>query len=334
VITTAIDTLLDRSIALGYGNAGLAARRRLPDWPVDPPRIDGVAVLVTGAASGLGLASARGFARLGATVYALARDHARAADAVAQVLEMVPGADVRPAACDVSNLRVLRAFAQEFAAREPRLDVLVNNAGVMPDDRTTSADGHELMFATHVLAPLALSTLLADLLSRSAPARVINVSSGGMYGQALPAGDWESEGDEYSPKRFYARTKREEVVITELLAESLRDRGLVVHGMHPGWADTEGVRRWLPVFRAITRPIIRDPDQGADTIVWLGAAPEPLTQTGLFWHDRRPRPTHYRLGAPPDREEDRRRLWEYCESVLAQAGIPPVPVNPAPRSRT
>lgn len=334
MIATAIDTLLDRSIALGYGNAGLAARRRLPDWPADPPRMDGAAVLVTGAASGLGLASARGFARLGATVYALGRDHARAADAVAQILEMVPEADVRPAACDVSNLEVLRAFAQEFTAREPRLDVLVNNAGVMPDERTTTADGHELTFATHVLAPLALSTLLADLLSRSAPARVINVSSGGMYGQALPSSDWESQRDEYSPKRFYARTKREEVVITELLAEPLRDRGVVVHSMHPGWADTEGVRRWLPVFRAITRPIIRDPDQGADTIVWLGAAPEPLKSSGLFWHDRRPRPTNYRLGASPDREEDRRGLWDYCASALAQAGIPPVGVTATPQSRT
>jgi len=315
------DRVLDRSVALGYGTLGLAARRRLPDWPTDPPRMDGAVVLVTGAASGLGLASAVGFARLGATVHALARSEERAHQATARIAAAAPGAEVLPASCDVSSLLAIRAFAQEFAAREPRLDVLVNNAGVMPDERTRSADGHELTFATHVLAPVALTTLLIRPLAAAAPARVINVSSGGMYGQALPVGDWESEQTAYSPKRFYARSKREEVVVTELLAERLRDRGVFAQAMHPGWADTEGVRRWMPVFRTLTRPIIRTPEQGADTIVWLGAAPEPLEQAGRFWHDRRPRPTHYRLGAAPDSEADRQALWQYCLASLARAGI-------------
>ena len=333
MIGSAVDTILDRSIALGYGKPGLNIRRRLPGWPADPPRAEGAVVLITGAASGIGLASAQGFARLGATVHALARDHGRAAEAAERIADAVSGADVRPASCDLSSLGAIRAFAQEFAAREPRLDLLVNNAGVMPDERTRSADGHELMFATHVLAPLALTSLLAPLLEQSAPARVINVSSGGMYGQSLPAGDWQSEHDSYSPKKFYARTKREEVVVTELLAETLRDRGIEVHSMHPGWVDTEGVRRWMPVFRKLTVPIIRTPEQGADTVVWLGAAapeqleaieprdPVRIADTGLFWHDRRPRPTHYRLGASPDSESDRRALWRYCQDALSWAGI-------------
>jgi dehydrogenase/reductase SDR family protein 12 len=316
-----IDTLLDRSIALGYGNVGLLARRRLPGWPADPPRMDGATVLITGAASGLGLASSVGFARLGATVHALARTPERAEEATRRVLAVAPGADVRPAGCDLSSLAEIRAFAGKFSAREPRLDVLVNNAGVMPDERTASADGHELMFATHVLAPLALSTLLAGLLAASAPSRVINVSSGGMYAESLPVGDWESEQVAYSPKRLYARTKREEMVITEITADRLAGHGVFVHAMHPGWVDTEGVARWMPVFRAVTRPIIRTPEEGADTIVWLGAAPEPLARTGLFWQDRRPRPTHYRLGASPDSEVDRDALWRYCLKALGEAGI-------------
>jgi len=320
-----IDTLLDRSIVLGYGRTGLLARRRLPGWPADPPRIDGSAVLVTGAASGLGLAAARGFARLGATVHALARDAARAEQAVVEVTDSVPGATVRPQACDLSSLSAIRSFAREFASSEPRLDVLVNNAGVMPDERTSSPDGHELMFATHVLAPLALGTLLADLLAGSAPARVLNVNSGGMYAQSLPDdGDWESEHVSYTPKKLYARTKREQVVITELLAERLEDRGVVVHAMHPGWADTEGVRRWMPLFRTITAPIIRNPEEGADTIVWLGAAPEAARKTGLFWHDRRCRPTHYGLGAGVESRHDREELWRYCQRLLEEAAIPPL----------
>lgn len=321
MISAVVDTFLDRSIALGYGTLGLLARRRLPGWPADPPRMDGSAVLVTGAAGGLGLASAAGFARLGATVHALGRSERRALEAVDRITAEVPGADVRPVACDVSDLNALRVFAEGFAEREPRLDVLVNNAGLMPGERTPSPDGHELMFATHVLAPLALTTMLVPLLERSAPARVINVSSGGMYAQALPVGDWESEHTSYSPKKLYARTKREQVVVTEILAERLRGRGVVVHAMHPGWADTEGVQRWMPVFRTVTAPIIRSPEDGADTIVWLGAAPEALERTGLFWHDRRARPTHYRLGASPEATADREALWSYCTAALAEAGI-------------
>ena len=111
-----IDDALDRTIVLGYGRVGLLARRRLPGWPTDPPRIDGAAVLVTGAASGLGLAAACGFARLGATVHALARDPARAEEAVGRVQAAVPGADVRPQACDLSSLHAVSAFA---ASRAP-----------------------------------------------------------------------------------------------------------------------------------------------------------------------------------------------------------------------
>ena len=124
-----------------------------------------------------------------------------------------------------------------------------------------------------------------------------------MYSQSLPNdGDWESDGTSYGPKKLYARTKREQVVITELLADRLRGRGVVVHAMHPGWADTEGIQRAMPTFRTVTGPIIRTAEEGADTIVWLGASPEPLRETGLFWHDRRPRPTHYRIGPAPSGE--------------------------------
>jgi len=314
----AVDTALDRSIALGYGHVGLRVRRALSGWPADPPRMDGRVALVTGAASGIGLATAAGYARLGASVRALARDDDRAGEAVRQILGQVPGADVRPVACDVSSLAALRAFVARFTAAEDRLDVLVNNAGVMPDERAHTADGVELTFATQVLAPWVLIDGLRELLARSAPARVINVGSGGLYGQPLPAGDPQSEHTSYGPKKIYARTKRQQLVITEQWARRLDGTGIVVHAMHPGWVDTKGVRDWMPVFRALTRPIIRSPEEGADTIVWLGAAPEPLRCTGRFWHDRRTRPTHYRLGAGEDSEAARRELWETCERLVHQ----------------
>jgi NAD(P)-dependent dehydrogenase (short-subunit alcohol dehydrogenase family) len=315
-LAAAIDTLLDRTIVLGYGDVGLRVRSRLPGWPADPPRMDGQVVLVTGAASGIGLAACQGFAQLGASVRPVARDRERAQDAARHIVEAVPGADVRPLSCDVSSIHALRALAERVCAEEPRLDVLVNNAGTMPSERKHSPEGHELMFATHVLAPFALTSWLSELLARSAPARVINVSSGGMYGQSLPAGDLRSERTRYSPKKLYARTKREEVVITELWARELEGRGVVVHAMHPGWVDTKGVREWLPVFRTLTGTIIRTPEEGADTIVWLGGAPQGLERSGVFWHDRRPRPTHYLLGASEDDPQERQRLWELCRALI------------------
>ena len=303
-LTAAVDTALDRTIAPGYGNIGLAIRRRLPGWPADPPRMDGHVVLITGAASGIGLAAGQGFARLGATVLAVGRNEERADEAARAI-----GGDARGIACDVSSVAALKALPERVG---DRLDVLVNNAGVMPDERERSVDGVELCFATHVLAPFVLIEQFAPMLGR-----VINVSSGGMYAQGLNSGDLMSENVKYSPKLFYARSKRAEMVITEQWAERLAGTGVVVHAMHPGWVDTKGVQNWMPVFRAVTRPIIRDPEAGADTVVWLGAAPEPLRSSGDFWMDRRRRPTHYRLGASPDSPADRAELWALCEQLTA-----------------
>src|SRR5579875_1596177 len=133
------DGALDRSIALGYGRPGLQARRRLPGWPPDPPRIDGATVLVTGAAAGIGLAAARGLARLGARVLAVGRNEQRAGEAERQIKGAVPGAQVRGLACDVSSLAALRDLTRRLADEEPRLQALVHNAGLMPPRRQRSA---------------------------------------------------------------------------------------------------------------------------------------------------------------------------------------------------
>ena len=141
-LSRSVDSALDRSIALGYGNVGLLVRRRLPGWPADPPRMDGKVVLITGAASGLGLASATGFARLGASVRALARNEDRARDAVDRIRGRSPAPTCGRSSADLASLDALRAFLRPAStAEEERLDVLVSNAGVMPDERERSADG-------------------------------------------------------------------------------------------------------------------------------------------------------------------------------------------------
>ena len=312
-----LDSVLDRSVIGGYTNVGYRIRSR--GWSASElPSLDGRVVLVTGATSGLGLAAAEGFARLGATVWLVVRTEERGQRARAVIAERSGNHDVHVGLCDLSNLHSVRQFAERFTAQAERLDVLVNNAGVLPSTRTLSPDGIELTFATNVLGPFLLTNLLLPLLERSAPARIINVSSGGMYTQRIRLDDLQGERGEFDGPTAYARAKRAEVILTELWAQRLEGRGVVVHAMHPGWADTPGVETSLPRFYRLTRPLLRTPEQGADTIVWLGAADEPVRRTGLFWHDRRPRPTHL-LPWTRETQEERERLWAQCAQLSGWA---------------
>ena len=276
--------------------------------------MDGKVVLVTGAGSGLGRATVEGLAQLGASVRVLTRDQERSDKLAAELSRRSGGGEVSGVACDISSLASLREFCDRFLETEQRLDVLINNAGVMPAERTLSEDGLELTFATQVLGPFVLIDRLSDLLAASAPSRVIDVSSGGMYAQSLDVDDLQAEHGRYRKTAVYAKTKRAGVVLSEMWAQRLKDRGVLVHSMHPGWADTEGVQSYLPGFRTITRPLLRDSEEGADTIVWLAGAPEAAGTTGLFWHDRRPRPTHY-LPFTRESDQDRRRLWDACRAL-------------------
>ncbi len=313
MIERLIDSALDRMVAPGYSRFGLEARRRLGTWPADPPRIDGKVALVTGASSGIGRAVATGLARLGADVRVLTRDRERSV-ALARELAAETGGQVSGATCDVSDLSSLHRFTGRFVSAEERLDVLVNNAGVMPPERTETADGIELTFATHVLGPHVLIERLSPLLKAGAPSRVINVSSGGMYSQKLAIDDLQSERGSYRKNQVYARAKRAQVILTREWARRLEGDGVVVQSMHPGWADTQGVRDSLPGFSKLTRSIIRDADQGADTIVWLAASPDALEPAGAFWHDRRPRPEHY-LPTTKESAGDASRLWAAVEEL-------------------
>ncbi len=325
-----IDTILDRTVVAGYTNAGYRIRRGM--WnPNDLQPMDGKVVLVTGATSGLGLAAAEGFARLGAAVHLLARSDERGERARAEILARTGNSDVRVSLCDLSDLEAVRQFAERFSRRAARLDVLVNNAGAMLGERTLSADGIELTFATNVLGPFLLTDLLIGLLEKSAPARIVNVSSGGMYTQRINVEDLQSAHEKFDGPTVYARTKRAQVILTELWAKRLQGSGVVVHAMHPGWVDTPGLESSLPRFYGATKWLLRTPFQGADTIVWLGAAPEAAHNSGGFWHDRRRRPTH-RVPWTKETPRDRKRLWTECERLSNPHGTPPVaPTNSKPQ---
>jgi dehydrogenase/reductase SDR family protein 12 len=185
----------------------------------------------------------------------------------------------------------------------------VNNAGVLLNQRTTTAEGNETVLATNLLAPYLLTQMLLPRLRESAPSRIINVSSGGMYATGLALDDLQYEKTTYDGSRAYARTKRALVTLTEGWAEQLKNSGVVVHAMHPGWADTPGVASSLPGFRAITRRLLRTSEQGADTITWLAASGEAAKVSGVFWLDREPHVTHVLPGTDPSPPQ-RQQLWD------------------------
>jgi NAD(P)-dependent dehydrogenase (short-subunit alcohol dehydrogenase family) len=317
LIGSLLDTILDRTVVAGYSRVGYRLRRGA--WsPADLHPMDGKVVLVTGASSGLGLAAAEGFARLGAAVRLLVRSERRGERARARLVTRSANNDVRVEVCDLSDLKAIRRFAERFDRDAPRLDVLVNNAGTMVGERALSIDGIELTFATNVLGPFLLTNLLTGVLRKSEPARIVNVSSGGMYTQRVHLDDLQMAREKFDGPVAYARSKRAGVMLTETWAQRLRGTGVVAHAMHPGWVDTPGLKSSLPRFYRATRGLLRTSQEGADTIVWLGAAAEPLRSSGDFWHDRRRRPTHlvpWTKQAPGESE----RLWAECERLSSLA---------------
>ncbi|HET9073090.1 MAG TPA: SDR family NAD(P)-dependent oxidoreductase [Solirubrobacteraceae bacterium] len=313
----ALDTLLDRAIVPGYSRFGFRLRRR--SWPEGGAyaRLDGQTVVLSGATSGLGRAAALELVALGARLVLLVRSRERGEQVRAELARTGgPGAEARVELVlgDLGDLSSVRAAAAELLAREAPVDVLINNAGVMPPQRTLSPDGIELTLATNVVGPFLLTNLLEPSLEHAARAhpgrgRVIIVSSGGMYGQRIHLDDLEMSHEPYSGVTAYARSKRAQVILTELWARRWADAGLGVHAMHPGWADTEGVRESLPRFYRLTAPLLRSPAEGADTIVWLAGAPAAALGSGDFWHDRERRPRHL-LARTRESPADREALWE------------------------
>lgn len=308
LLSRAVDTVMDRSLVLGYTTIGLAVRRALPGWPADVPAgaLEGRHVLVTGASSGLGIATVEGVADLGATVHMLVRDEAKGGKVADRIRASRPGVELRLWRCDVADLDDVRRFATDFAAEVDDLHAVVHNAGMMPPTRTESPQGFELSMAVHLVGPVVMTEALRGPLGGG---RVVFVSSGGMYGQPLRADDPAYLTGDYAAATSYARSKRWQVEMAPLLAARWASDDLTVATMHPGWADTPGVQESLPRFRAITRPVLRDDAQGADTSVWL-AAVEPAPATGKFWHDRVERPTSLLPTTRPS-DETRAKAWAW-----------------------
>lgn len=306
-----LDTLLDSSILLGFSKVGAGVRR----LPAVSTSMAGKRVVITGATGGIGKAAAEAMGRLGAEVVLVGRNPDKLEAAAADVAR-TGGFPITEVA-DLSLMTDVLALAGRLSSRFDRIDALVNNVGILHPERQVTPEGLEATFATNLLGQFILTNQLAPMLASAPhPARIITVSSGGMYTARLTTGDLQTNRS-YKGSATYARTKRAQVVLTEMWAERFSSLGIVAHSMHPGWADTPGVSHSLPTFAKLTAPILRTPEQGADTIVWLAADPEPAGCTGLFWHDRAPRPTH-RLRSTTERPGERERFWGAMESTASE----------------
>lgn len=318
------DELLEATVVGSFSRIGYEARSRLGAWS-SPPSVTGARVMVTGATSGLGEEAATWLASLGAEVTFLARDEGRARQARARIGERA-GASVSFLLADLSDQASIRRAAARYLDGGAGLDVLIHNAGMLTHEYQQAPEGAELTVATHVLGPFLLTGLLLAALDQRrpevpGPARVITVSSGGMYSKRFDLAELDSAPDGFDGVAAYARAKRAQVVLAHEWARRMDPARVVFHTMHPGWADTPGARSSLPGFSRVTGPILRSPRQGVDTLVWLAAAPEATRSSGGFWLDRRPR-SEYKLPwtRSSDPGADQAALWEWCERRTGWSG--------------
>jgi len=305
-----VDGAMDLLVVPGFSRIGFEARRRMFGWEM--PDLAGRSVMVTGATSGLGLAAAIDLAKCGAKVHLVGRNREKGESALAEV-----GGDAELHLCDLSLMSEIRRFAQEFLDSGAPLDVLINNAGVMPSERQHTDEGFELTFATNLLGPYLLTELLLPRLREGENPRVIVMSSGGMYSSGFSFRDPQLEDKEYKPTNFYAHTKRGEVMLADQWQRQEPEGGVTFCSMHPGWAVTPGMSAALPGFHKLTGPILRDSHEGADTAVWLAGATPEEAPGGIFYEDRRPR-TKQRMPGTEGTPEDGKKLIQLLSEMSSR----------------
>ncbi|RKH21070.1 SDR family oxidoreductase [Corallococcus sp. CA047B] len=278
-------------------------------------RLDGKVCLITGATGGIGQETAKALARLGATLVLSGRDEARTAATVAAVREAAPQARVESLLADLSSLASVRALAQAFRERHQRLDILINNAGLIIDRRQVTVDGYEATFATNHLSHFLLTHLLRDLLVASGPARIINVSS---FGHAFANTDFlddpQTANQPYRPIQVYGNAKLSNILFTKGLAKRLAGTQVTANALHPGAVRTGFGHNSQGIFRHLVKlgaPFMISPEKGARTSVYLAASPEVAGVSGEYFNKcRKAKPS----SAARD-EALAERLWQVSEQL-------------------
>ena len=284
--------------------------------------LSGQTCVVTGASAGIGRATALELARLGARVVMAVRNPEKGEKVHRAIRKETGNDEVEIAVVDLARQDSIRTFARGLAARHPKLDVLVNNAGIWAGRRQTSPDGLELTWATNVLGYVLVTDLLLPQLRATGRARVVNVAS--RYAGGLDLTDVQFERRPWVGKDAYAQSKQANRMLTWALARRLEGTDVTANATHPGFVSTEifgkgggGLALGLSLYAKLRA---KRPAEGADTVVWLAASPEAEGRSGLFWVDRREHPCRFRDEAA---EEE---LWRLCHRMVE------VPTSDAPAS--
>ncbi len=285
-----------------------------PGWAEQTGRV----CIVTGASSGIGREVARNLARLGATVVLACRSEMRGT-IVRDAIALDTGNErVTVLPVDLSSRVSVHDFARCFLAVHPRLDVLVNNAGVWLPQRRLSVDGIELTWATNVLGHHLLTQLLLDRLRARAPARIVTVASN--YAGGLDLADPEFRRRPYSGAAAYRQSKQANRMLTWALADRLAGTGVTANAAHPGGVATGIYRELRGPAGALVRGWVRfvkvGPREGADTPTWLAASPAAAGASGKFWARRREIPCAFRDPAAIQ------QLSDLCEGMVAGGAVP------------
>jgi NAD(P)-dependent dehydrogenase (short-subunit alcohol dehydrogenase family) len=279
----------------------------------------GTVCVVTGATSGIGKAAATALARLGATVVLVGRDRGRTEAAAAEIAP-VSASPPRAEVADLASLEQVRGLAGRLAGLE-RIDVLINNAGLVLGERRITPDGLEHVFALNHLAPFLLTSLLLPKLTASAPARVVTVTSDAHSAARLDLSDPNLEHG-WDSWRSYANSKLANILFTRELARRLEGTGVTANCAHPGVVRTGFGRESRPLLKlgiVIARPFMLSPERGADTIVYLASSPDVAGQTGGYYVKRQRREP----SAAARDDAAARELWELSETLTGLAPARP-----------
>ena len=289
----------------------------MPHSPESYPSLHGKTCLVTGATSGIGLVTAGALAGMGARVVLAGRRPARIEDALQQIRVQHPGAEVHALLADFADLAQVERLAADFKARFERLDLLVNNAGAYYNQRHTTPYGEmERTLVVNHLAPFLLTQRLLDLLRASAPARIINVTSGAHIYDSMNFDDLGFRRG-YVGMKAYARSKLANLLFTYELAHRLEGSGVTANAVHPGQVATDIWRTNFFLIGPLLKGLIRltglTPEQGADTLIYLAASPEVEGVSGKYFVRRKAV-----RSSPLSYDEDvARRLWQVSEDLTA-----------------
>jgi len=261
-----------------------------------PATVQPLTCLVTGANSGIGRETTRGLADAGHRVLMLCRDEAKATEARADVVDTTGNHDVEIVLCDLSVQDEIQQAAYEISQHADALDVLVNNAGLVLHEREITPDGHEYQFAVNHLAPFLLTHELLDPLreagSQGRAARVVTVASEAHRSAGSVPDGFENQEDSYRGFKVYAQTKLYNILFTRALARRLDPEIVTANCLHPGVVGSNFGRegpwyvRW---FMKIARPFLTQPDEAADTSLFLATSPEVEDDTGRYYIDREAR---------------------------------------------